>query len=63
MKYCSFSVVALACWLISYSLLKKTAWLVVQSDPGVNVVGCWGSGGGCGHCGNDVMEVCMAPHI
>ena len=40
----------MACYLIY-------TWLVVQSDP-VNVAESWGRGGGCGHCGNDVMEEC-----
>ena len=29
----------------------------------MNIVESCGCGGGCGHCGNDVMEACMAPHI
>ena len=48
----------MACWLISY---HYTAWLVVQSDP-VNIVESCGCGDGCGHCGNDVMEACMATY-
>ena len=46
------------CGPLAYLIL----WLVVQSDP-VNIVESCGCGGGCGHCGNDVMEACMTPHI
>ena len=57
-QFCHTAHLACNCGLLAYLIL----WLVIQSDP-VNIVESCGCEGGSGHCGYDVMEACMAPHI
>ena len=53
---------ACSCGLLASLIFIINCMACCSSDP-VNVVESWVCGGGCGHCGNDVMEECMAPHV